>query len=141
MLTDAVELRREDLQHDQSEAELGQAGADVGTLERPLRGADLDEFFGREDDGVGAMETQAVLVRGMASLENHCQHDGGRMEIINISVAGLYSQDGWFTRVVCGKQDKDAVPQTSCSIAIMTISLSHADTLGTKVLGARAHCR
>jgi len=55
--TNAVELRREDLQYDESEAELGQAGADVGALERPLRGADLDEFFWREDDGLGAVET------------------------------------------------------------------------------------
>jgi hypothetical protein len=49
-LTDAIEFASKDLQHDQRKAELAETGADVCTLERSLRRANLHELFGCQDD-------------------------------------------------------------------------------------------
>jgi hypothetical protein len=66
--TNAIKLASENLQHHQREAELPQAGADVGALKGALRGADLDQFLGGQDDALGAVEAQTVAGLGMASL-------------------------------------------------------------------------
>jgi hypothetical protein len=54
--TDAVEFTREDLEHDERKGELGERGADVGSFEGALCGADLDELVVGEDYGAGAVE-------------------------------------------------------------------------------------
>lgn len=77
--TDAVELGREDLQHDQREAELGQRGADVGAFKGALGGADFDHFIVGEHDGAGAVKAQAVSFAG-ATLEDE---DGMRVSMLN----------------------------------------------------------
>ncbi|KAF2016465.1 hypothetical protein BU24DRAFT_422809 [Aaosphaeria arxii CBS 175.79] len=41
---DGIELRSEDLQHDEREAELPDRGADVRSFERPLCGPNLDQL-------------------------------------------------------------------------------------------------
>ena len=48
--TNTVELAGEDLQDDQSERELAQAGSYICSLEGPLSRSDLDKFLWREDD-------------------------------------------------------------------------------------------
>lgn len=57
---DAVEFGREDLEHHQGKGKLRQCSADVSTLERPLRGANLDEFLVRQNDGSCTMATVVV---------------------------------------------------------------------------------
>ena len=58
--TYAVELAGKNLEHDQCEAELAEAGPDVGALEGALGGADFDEFLGGEDHTPGSVETETV---------------------------------------------------------------------------------
>lgn len=65
---DGIELGREDLEHDEGEAELPEGGADVGAFEGALGGADFDEFGGGEDDAAGAVEAEAVAVCGVDAL-------------------------------------------------------------------------
>ena len=52
---DAVELAREDLEHDEREAELRERGAHVGAFERALEGAHFDKLVVGEDHGAGAV--------------------------------------------------------------------------------------
>lgn len=49
-LTNTIKLTREDFEHDQSETELAETGADVCSFECALGGADFNEFGGSEDD-------------------------------------------------------------------------------------------
>jgi hypothetical protein len=65
----AVEFACEDFEDDERERELRERSAHVRALEGALRGADLDEFGGRELDAAGAVEAQAELVFGVATLE------------------------------------------------------------------------
>ena len=64
---DAVELGREDLEHDQREAELRQRGPHVRALERPLRRPHLDQLLIRQDDGARAVAAVVVSLRGRGS--------------------------------------------------------------------------
>lgn len=59
---DAVEFRREDLEHHEGEGELRERGPDVGAFEGALQRTDFDQFGGGEDDGAGAVQAEVVLV-------------------------------------------------------------------------------
>jgi hypothetical protein len=67
--TDSVELRGENLEHDECKGELADCCADIGSFKGTLGGADFDDFVGGEDDGVGAVETEAVALGGFAALD------------------------------------------------------------------------
>ena len=61
---DGVELRGEDLEDNQGEAELRQGRSHVGALERALRGADLDEPVGARGRRGGGGSATGVLRGG-----------------------------------------------------------------------------
>lgn len=73
---DAVELGREDLQHDEREGELAQRGAHVRAFERALQRPDLDELRRREDDGARPLQAQMEVV-GRVVLEGLAGWRGG----------------------------------------------------------------
>jgi hypothetical protein len=65
---DAVKLCREDLEHDERETELADCGTYVCAFEGALRGPDLDEFAGSQNDGACAVETQVIGVVRVTAL-------------------------------------------------------------------------
>lgn len=79
-LTNTIKLLRKDFEHDQREAELTQAGPDVGAFEGALGGADLDEFGGGEDHGARAVEAKAVAGGCVAGLDV----EGGRVSLCDV---------------------------------------------------------
>jgi hypothetical protein len=66
---DAVELGREDLEHDERKRELAQRRSDVGAFKGALRRADFYQFVAAEDDGLGAVLAEPVACDCVSTLE------------------------------------------------------------------------
>ena len=66
--SDAVELGRENLEHDKREAELAETSPHVCALKGTLGCTDLDHLIFRQLHRAGAMVMQMVVILGMTSL-------------------------------------------------------------------------
>jgi hypothetical protein len=94
--TDTVEFTGEDLENYQSEGELRECRADVGSFKGALCCTNLDEFVRGEDDGAGAVEAEGVVIVWVAALCVVCELVGGMLQYIASHLSILRIQRAGF---------------------------------------------